>query len=84
VQLEPDELELIDRLVRRDRTAVSTSLLVIAGIGAGRPRRQAVLARVSEATCWAQGDGAISSERAAQIARHVKAAIGSRDRALAA
>ncbi|MGZ4224370.1 MAG: hypothetical protein ACXVH3_27320 [Solirubrobacteraceae bacterium] len=31
VRLEEDELELIDRLVYRDRTAVSSALLAIAG-----------------------------------------------------
>jgi hypothetical protein len=34
VMLATQELELIDRLVRRDRTPVSTALLAIAGIGA--------------------------------------------------
>ena len=63
VKLEPEELELIDRLVRHDRTAVSSALLAIAGIGAGRALRLAVLARVSEAACWAQAEGAISAER---------------------
>lgn len=45
VNLSPRELELIERLVRRDRTAVSSALLLIAGIGAGGERRRAVLAR---------------------------------------
>jgi hypothetical protein len=83
VKLEPADLQLIDRLVRHDRTAVSSALLAIAGIGAGRAVRSAVLARVSEASCWAQAEGAISASRAAQIARHVKRALGRRDRALA-
>src|SRR6185312_10492331 len=34
VKLAIEELELIDRLVRLDRTVVSTALLVISGIGA--------------------------------------------------
>ncbi len=76
VKLEPEELALIDRLVRHDRTAVSSALLAIAGIGAGTAVRRAVLADVSEATCWAQVEGAISSDRAAQIARHVNRALG--------
>src|SRR5690242_2280455 len=46
--LATEELELIDRLVRRDRTAVSTALLAIAGIGAGEASRRAVLARIAE------------------------------------
>lgn len=76
VRLAGDDLELIDRLVRRDRTAVSTALLVIAGIGAGEPSRRAVLSRVAEAACWAQAEGAISSRRAEQIGRHVRRALG--------
>lgn len=80
VKLGSEDLELIDRLVRNDRTAVSSALLAIAGIGAGQAVRSAVLASVSEAACWAQADGAISSSRAAQLARHVKRALGYRDR----
>ena len=74
VILASEEIELIDRLVRRDRTAVSTALLAIAGIGAGERSRQAVLSRIAEAACWAQAEGAISSQRAEQIARHVRRA----------
>jgi hypothetical protein len=84
VTLAPEDLSLIDRLVRHDRTTVSTALLAIAGIGAGRPVRSVVLARVTEVACWAQAEGAISLERAEQIARHVKRADGPQDRALAA
>jgi hypothetical protein len=69
------ELELIDRLVRYDRTAVSSALLALAGIGAGEARRRSVLARVGEAACWAQAEGTISPERGAQIARHVSGAL---------
>ena len=76
VSLATEDLELIDRLVRRDRTAVSTALLAIAGIGASEASRRAVLSRISEAACWAQADGAISSRRAEQIARHVRRALG--------
>src|SRR5882757_5855912 len=72
VKLATDDLALIDRLVRQDRTAVSSALLAIAGIGAGPLVRRAVLAGVSEAACWAQAEGAISPTRAAQIARHVR------------
>ena len=71
VKLGRDELELIERLVRRDRTPVSSALMAIAGIGAGEAIRVAVLARVSEAARWAQAEGAISAERGGQIARHV-------------
>ena len=49
MKLGQDELDLIERLVRRDRTAVSSALLAIAGIGAGEAIRGAVLAQVSEA-----------------------------------
>ncbi|HET6870698.1 MAG TPA: hypothetical protein VFH80_32605 [Solirubrobacteraceae bacterium] len=75
VRLTSDNFELIDRLVRRDRTAVSTGLLVIAGIGTGAARRRAVLSRIADATCRAQADGAISSRRAEQIARRVRQAL---------
>jgi hypothetical protein len=56
-KLAPPELELIDHLVRSDRTAVSSALLQIAGIGAGETSRRAVLERVSEAARWAQAEG---------------------------
>ena len=75
VKLRHDELELIDRLVRDDRTAVSSALLAIAGIGAGEAIRGAVLARVSETARWAQVQGAISAERGGQIVRHVNRAL---------
>ena len=75
VMLEREQLELIDRLVRSDRTAVSTALLVIAGIGAGEATRRAVLDRVSEAAGWAQAEGAITAQRSQQIARHVELAL---------
>jgi hypothetical protein len=76
MDLGPDALALIDQFVRGDRTAVSSALLAVPGIGAGEVARRTVLASVSEATCWAQAEGAISSDRAAQIARHVKRALG--------
>lgn len=79
VPLAPDAITLIDRLVRHDRTVVSTALLAVAGIGAGEPMRHAVLKRVSEAACWAEAHGAISAERSQQIARHVKRALRRRD-----
>ncbi len=75
VKLPPDDLALIDRLVRHDRTAVSSALLAVAGIGARRAPRRVVLTSVSEATCWAQAEGAISSSRAEQIGRHVNRAL---------
>lgn len=74
MKLGQDELDVIERLVRRDRTPVSSALLAIAGIGAGEAIRGAVLARVSEAARWAQAEGAISAERGGQIARHVSRA----------
>jgi hypothetical protein len=74
-KLERDQLELIDRLVRFDRTAVSSALLQVAGIGAGEASRRAVLERVGEAACWAQAEGAISARRSEQIARHVKRSL---------
>ena len=74
VTLGRDELELIERLVRRDRTAVSSALLAIAGIGVGEAIRGAVLARVSEAARRAEAEGAIGAERGGQIARHVSRA----------
>jgi hypothetical protein len=81
VRLEP---EVIGRLVRRDRTAVSTALLAVAGIGAGEVMRRAVLASVSEAAGWAQAEGAISASRAEQITRHVKRALGDCEHAVEA
>lgn len=75
VKLETEELALIDQLVRRDRTVVSTGLLVIAGIESGEARRRAVLSWIAEAACRAQAEGAISSRRAEQIARHVRRAL---------
>lgn len=74
VNLSGSELEVIDRLVRLDRTAVSGALLAVAGIGSGEVMRGVVLARVGEAARGAKAQGAISSRRAAQIARHVKRA----------
>jgi hypothetical protein len=79
VKLATDDLELIDRLVRRDLTAVSTALLVIAGIGAGASSRRAVLSQIAEATCLAQSEGAISSRRAEQIGRRARRGLVVRD-----
>jgi hypothetical protein len=84
VRLERAELELIERLVRHDRTAVSSAVLAIAGIGAGGARRRAVLARVGEVAGWAQAEGAISPERSAQIARHISRALQRQGARLAA
>ena len=75
VKLRQDELELIDWLVRDDRTMVSSALLAIAGIGGGEAIRGAVLARVSETARRAQAQGAISAERGGQIVRHVNRAL---------
>lgn len=68
------ELEVIDRLVRGDRTAVSRALLAVTGIGSGELMRGAVLARVGEAARTAQAQSEIGSRRAAQIARHIQRA----------
>ncbi len=84
VKLNEGQLELIDRLVRNDRTAVSTALLVIAGIGAGEAVRRAVLFGVGEATGCARAAGAINQGRAEQIARHITQALGEADRRAAA
>ena len=84
VTLDGEDLELIDHLVRHDRTAVSTALLVIAGIGAGEASRRVVLGAVEEAARSAQAEGAIGSSRAEQIARHVKRALDRADQSLAA
>jgi hypothetical protein len=75
VKLEPDDLALIDRLVRHDRTAVPSALLAIAGIGAAPEARRTVLTSVSQALCGAHAEGAISTNRAAQTDRHVKQAL---------
>ena len=83
-KLARNQVELIDRLVRSDRTAVSSALLQIAGIGAGEATRRAVLERVGEAACWAQAESAISVARSQQIARHVKLALKRPDVGLAA
>jgi hypothetical protein len=84
VSLVADELALIGRLVRHDRTALSTALLAIAGIGAGESRRRGVLALVSEAAFSAQAQGAISPKRSARIARHVRRALDGTEIGLAA
>ena len=83
VKLAEQELELIDRLVRGDRTPVSTALLVIAGIGAGEVIRQAVLTEIGEAASRALAEGAISPCRGEQVARHVTRALGEADGRLA-
>ena len=83
MKLASEELVLIDQLVRRDRTAVSTALLAIAGIGAGDASRRAVLARIGEAASWAQAEGVMTARRAEQIGRHLRRALESTDRATA-
>lgn len=75
VKLGPEQRELIEQLVRGDRTAVSSALLVVAGIGAGEPVRQGVLAQLSEAAYRARAEGVIGERRSAQIARHLKLAL---------
>src|SRR6185437_3921867 len=76
VKLATEDADLIDRLIRRDRTAVSTALLAVAGIGAAEVRRQAVLSRIAEAASRAQAEGAIGPRRAEQIGRHIRRALG--------
>jgi hypothetical protein len=78
------EVALIERLVRHDRTAVSTALLAVAGIGAGEVKRRAVLGQVGETARRAQTGGEISSERGAQIARHVSRALDGCERGITA
>ena len=80
----PTEVALIDRLVRHDRTAVSTAVLAVAGIGAGELRRRAVLVEVGEAAEKAQSEPAISRERGAEIGRHLRRALEDLDAPIAA
>jgi hypothetical protein len=84
VKLEEHELELIERLVRRDRTAVSSALLAVAGLGAGAAVRGAVLAQVGAAARCAQTEGAITAQRGEQITRHLTRALEQTDLGLAA
>jgi hypothetical protein len=79
VKLRQEQLELIDRLVQRDRTPVSMAVLAIAGIGSGEARRQVVLERVREAARRAEAEGAITRRRRQGIARHVQRAIRQAD-----
>lgn len=72
---ESQELELIEQLVHHDRTVISSALLTLAGLGTGGARRPAVLDQIGEAARRAQAEGAISSERARQIARHLSRAL---------
>lgn len=83
IQLQQGELELIEGLVRHNRTAVSSAVLAIAGIGAGSARRRAVLALIDEVARSAQAQGAISPERGAQIARRVGRELRGDEAALA-
>jgi hypothetical protein len=75
VKLAAEDVELIDRLVGRDRTVVSTALLIIAGIGGGEYVRRAVLSALDDATSWAVAEDAISPRRAEQIGRHIQEAL---------
>jgi hypothetical protein len=78
------ELEVIERLVQSGRTAVSSAVLAIAGIGTGDARRRAVLAQIGRVACTAQAQGAISRQRGAQIARHVEARLQASEEHIAA
>ena len=80
ITFERGELELIERLVQSGRTAVSSAVLAVAGIGTGEARRRAVLAQVGRVACAAQAHGAISRRRGAQIARHVETRLASEER----
>jgi hypothetical protein len=64
--------------------ALVTSIVAIAGIGAGDCVRRAVLSRINEAASWAAAEGAITPTRAEQIARHVRLAVGSAGQPVAA
>jgi hypothetical protein len=75
VQPRHDELELIERRARCDGPAVSSALMVIAGIGAGGVVRGAVLAQVGAAVLRAQTEGAITAQRGEQITRHLTRAL---------
>jgi hypothetical protein len=84
VALSQAELDVIERLVRHDRTRVSTAVLVVVGIGAVEPRRRAVLDRVGEAVREALVNCEISDRRGIQIARHLSRALaGSGERTAA-
>jgi hypothetical protein len=83
VKIGQDELELIDRLVRHDRAAVSSALLTVAGIGAAQAVRTALLALVAEAARKAEAEEAISARPSGQIARHVRRALERCDVAVA-
>jgi hypothetical protein len=80
----PAEVAVIDQLVRHDRTAVSIAMLAVAGIGAGELRRRAVLEQVGVASAKAESEGAISPERGAQMARHVRRGLEELDEPIAA
>ena len=80
VKLATAELELIDRLVRSDRTAGLDG-----AAGDRRHRRRRGPAAGGPRSDWCGGrlavaEGAISSGRAEQIARHITRAIGLADR----
>ena len=49
ITFERGELELIELLVQSGRTAVSSAVLAVAGIGTGEVRRRGVLAQVGRA-----------------------------------
>jgi hypothetical protein len=75
VKLDRQDLELIDRLVRHDRTAVSTRCWR----SRGRRRRNQSAGRAlpdPRGGALGPGEGAVTSRRAEQIARHVKPALG--------
>ena len=75
VKLDREDLDLIEHLVRHERTVVSTALLVIAGIGAGSLRRREVLARVGQAACSARAEGVdqLEESRTNRPTRHARA-----------
>jgi hypothetical protein len=73
------EIELIDLLVRQDRTAVSSAMLVVAGMGAGEVTRRAVLAQVSEAAGSAKARGDQCRARRGDLPAREARTRGARD-----
>jgi len=78
------EVAVIERLARQDRTAVYPAVLAVAGMGAGEPRRRAVLAGVGQAADKATVGNAISRVRGAQIVRHVRRTLEDPDEPIGA
>ena len=71
VTLSIDEQLLAEELLLHDRTPVSTALLAIGGVGAGDARKRVVLRQLEETAAYLEAQGALSTSRAQQIARHI-------------